>query len=49
MAQLQWKDSPDEALTQKHPASIAASANNPWFAVTVGLVGVIVGYIIGNF
>lgn len=48
MAQLQWKDSPDEAPTQKGLTS-NASANNPWFAVTMGLVGVIVGYIIGNF
>lgn len=48
MAQLYWKDSPDEVPTQKHTAA-TASANNPWFAVTMGLVGIIVGYIIGNF
>lgn len=48
MTQLKWQDSPDEAPMQKHSAS-SASVNNPWFAVTMGLVGVIVGYLIGRF
>lgn len=48
MTRLKWQDSPDETPTQKHSAS-STSANNPWFAVTMGLIGVIVGYLIGKF
>lgn len=46
MAQLKWHDTPEQMPIRESGAS---SASNPWFAVTMGLLGVIVGYIIGNF
>lgn len=48
MAQLQWRDAPEESAPHQHPSS-TSSTSNPWFGIAMGLVGVIVGYIIGNF
>jgi hypothetical protein len=47
MAQLKWKDSPDDASAHKHAPS-NTSVQTPWPAVAMGLIGVIVGYFIGN-
>jgi hypothetical protein len=38
---INWKDSPST------PDSIGKA--NPWFAITVGLLGLIVGYIFASF
>lgn len=46
MAQLEWHDAPDKASSKPH---LSAPKSDPWFGITMGLVGVIVGYLIGNF
>lgn len=48
MAQLQWRDAPEQSAPRLHPSS-SATKTDPWFGIAMGLVGVIVGYIIGNF
>ena len=45
MSPLQWKDSPESKNNSVFPA---ATFGNPWFTVTIGLVGIIVGYTLGT-
>ncbi len=45
MTSLKWQDSPGQSPTHSH----APSGNNPWFAISMGLMGVIVGFGLGNF
>jgi hypothetical protein len=40
MTQLKWHDSPQESTGSK-------AAVNPWFGLSMALIGVIVGYLIG--
>lgn len=49
MAQLQWKDTPDQTPTLKQSRSHQSNESNPWFATTMGLAGIIIGYLIGIF
>lgn len=44
MTTLKWQDSPQ----QSQPHSHASSGSNPWFAVSIGLMGVIVGFGLGS-
>ncbi len=44
MASLKWQDSPEQAPTNSH----IGSGNNPWFAVSIGLMGIIVGFGLGS-
>ena len=53
MAELKWQDIPDNSSPKTQPTSASGnppvvSESNPWFAVTMGLVGIIAGYIISN-
>ncbi len=45
MSNLKWQDSPQ----QPHPHTHPSSGSNPWFAVSMGLMGIIVGFGIGSF
>jgi len=44
MASLNWQDSPDKAA----PHGAISPVGNPWFGISVGLIGVIVGFALGN-
>ncbi len=45
MSNLKWQDSPGQSPIHSH----IPSATNPWFAVSIGLMGVILGFGLGNF
>lgn len=45
MSSLKWQDSPGQSPSHSH----APSGNNPWFAISMGLMGVIMGFALGNF
>lgn len=53
MTPLQWQESPDKAHPNarthiaSHPASVA-SGSNPWFAISMALMGLIVGFWLGK-
>ncbi|MBI3336429.1 hypothetical protein HYZ98_02590 [Candidatus Peregrinibacteria bacterium] len=44
MTSLNWQDSPEKAA----PHRATLSSGDPWFGISVGLMGVIVGFIVGN-
>lgn len=48
MTQLIGRDAPEQPSSHPRPSS-SATTTGPWFGIATGLVGVIVGYIIGNF
>ena len=53
MSSLEWQDVSDSDLKPNRvPASgnpPVVSTSNPWFAATIGLLGLIIGYVVENF
>lgn len=44
MTPLNWQESPHKSSGGSQQSSPSSSGNNPWFAVSIGLMGLIVGY-----
>ncbi|MBI1813274.1 DsbA family protein [Candidatus Peregrinibacteria bacterium] len=51
MAPINWQEPSQTAVTKSSPEvfSSSSSSSNPWFAVSIGLMGVIVGFAIGSW
>lgn len=50
MKSLDWKDASETETSSKQNSSLfKASMATPWFGATMLLIGVIVGFVIGNF
>ena len=48
MATLNWQNVPQaEAVSATNP--FVVSASNPWFAISMGLVGLIIGFALNRF
>jgi len=45
MAQLKWHDSPQQTPAQARKSS---SEKNPWFGLSMGLLGLIAGFVIAS-
>lgn len=50
MQTLDWKDVSEPDTSEKqNSSSFQASLATPWFGATMFLVGLIIGFLIGNF
>ncbi len=49
MTPLDWQDAPQKQTSPRAHSSTASSNNNPWFAASVGLMGLIIGFGIGKW
>lgn len=49
MTPLNWQESPQKGSGGSQRSSTSSSGNNPWFAVSIGLMGLIVGFGMGKW
>src|SRR3989338_3134327 len=49
MTPLNWQETPQKGGGSSSRSSAPSSANNPWIAISVGLMGLIVGFGIGKW